>query len=125
MFKDFLIVGLGGSLGAVARYSFYLLEKSYASLTFPFATLLINTLGCFIAGMLLSAVEKNDLNERNLLLFLIMGFLGSFTTFSAFTLDNYQLFRSGQAHLAFLNMTLSLSAGLGAAWLGSKLLKLF
>jgi fluoride exporter len=118
---DFLYVGLGGLVGAILRYSVYLLEKSFSLYSFPAATLIINTLGCFASGILLSLIQTSSTNHRDLLLFLVIGILGSFTTFSTFNMDNYQMLRSGQITLAAINIFSNILLGLAAVWLGHKI----
>lgn len=117
---DFVFVGLGGFVGALSRYSINLLEKKLISHSFPFGTLIINVLGCFIAGILLSRFENLHEN-RNLILLLVIGFTGSFTTFSTLMVDCFQLIQGGQYLHVFLNLFLSLSLGLVAVILGKSI----
>ncbi len=88
---SFLWVALGGALGATARYALALAVVR-AGLSFPFATLAANTLGCFLMGML-SVAFATRLSAGALPLGMMTGFLGAFTTFSAFALDINHLLR--------------------------------
>lgn len=115
---EFLFVGLGGFLGAMARYMVYLAERSLGAQNFPFGTLVINILGCLIAGVLLAVVELSLPVHRNLILLLSMGLVGSFTTFSTFSVESLQLIRSNQILFAAANVGANTILGIGAVWLG-------
>lgn len=100
-------VGLGGALGACARYfiAMYVLTND----TFPYATLSVNLIGSFILGTIYaSALIKN----KQLLLFLTSGFLGAFTTFSSFSLETVQLFEQANYSLGFIYVATSIIGGL-------------
>ncbi len=115
---DFLIVGLGGFLGAITRYFIYVYEKSTSPHQFPYGTLFINVLGCFIAGILLLASEKLNPAYRQILLFSTMGFIGSFTTFSTFGVETFNLIKSQQLGLALTNIGANLVLGIVAVYSG-------
>jgi CrcB protein len=110
----YLIVGCGGFFGAMARFGAYQLEGLLPPHRFPLATLLINVVGCFLAGLLL------ELLTRNLQLFFIVGFLGAFTTFSTFGVETIQLLRTGALGLALMNILSSVVLSLLGVWLGMK-----
>lgn len=116
---EFLLVGMGGFLGAVARFSMNILERKYIQQSFPLGTLGINITGCFIAGVVVSKVESFQINRHGLLL-LQVGFIGSFTTFSTLMVDSVQLLRSGHNTAAILNLLLSLTLGSSAVVIGMK-----
>lgn len=116
---DFLLVGIGGFLGAVTRYSFYMIEKNYFTNKLPWGTLIINALGCFIAGYCLPYLSSYHSGQRQFLLFLVMGFIGSFTTFSAFSVESFQLFKNGEVLMGMANIFISLFLGLIAVYLGN------
>ena len=83
--KEIWYVGIGGFLGSVLRYGINLFSyRSYPIQLIPYGTLFINCLGCFLAGISVALLKKYNLNIESLNLFLITGFLGAFTTFSAF-----------------------------------------
>jgi fluoride exporter len=116
---DFIFVGIGGFLGAIARFSLNILEKKVISHSFPLATLLINIVGCFIAGIIISKVQTFQINRTGLL-FLLVGFTGSFTTFSTLMVDSVQLLKSGNNVAAVANLFLSIALGSSAVLLGMK-----
>ena len=96
-----LIVGLGGGLGACARYGLSGLLMPYTlQEKFPWPTFCVNVLGCAIAGMLFAFAEKQAPFSPNLRLFLFTGILGGFTTFSAFGVETFYLLRRGDYYLA-------------------------
>lgn len=88
---------------------------------FPLGILLVNSLGCFVIGLLSYLVEAHPTFNPDLQLLFITGFLGGFTTFSTFGNDTLALFRVREAGLALLNIALHLGLGLGAVWLGRAL----
>ncbi|MEW6056096.1 MAG: fluoride efflux transporter CrcB [Bdellovibrionota bacterium] len=119
---EFLVVGLGGFLGAMARYFVYLAERSIGAHSFPFGTLFINLLGCLLAGLLLAVVERSVPVHRHLVLLGSMGLIGSFTTFSTFSVESFQLIRANQLVLAMINVGANMVLGIGAVWVGRAIL---
>jgi len=118
MFKTIFYVALGGALGSVLRYLTSVAVAKFWSATFPMATFIANILGCFLVGLLIGILEKNDLANSNLKWFLITGFCGGYTTFSTFGFENYSLFQNNNSILAFAYIALSIIVGLLAVWLG-------
>jgi CrcB protein len=84
MFLNILFVILGGSLGAVSRFTIGTQIDKLFSTTFPVGIFFVNLLGCFIIGLVMSAFQNKIIDNDNLKIFLIVGFLGSLTTFSTF-----------------------------------------
>jgi fluoride exporter len=118
MFKNFLLVGLGGALGSMLRYAAYLfITTKY----FPAATLAVNILGSFIIGLVLALSVKDETFLNNWKLFLATGICGGFTTFSAFSAENVALLQNEKYFIALLYIVLSIVLGIGAACLGFKL----
>jgi fluoride exporter len=113
-----LLVALGGAAGSVGRYLLGALVNRTSS-GFPVGTLVVNVLGCALAGLIarliLSAPSQQRLNAA-----LIVGFCGGFTTFSAFSLETAGLITGGEWPKALAYMTLTLFGclvGTGAAFL--------
>lgn len=115
---EFLIVGLGGFFGAIARYLVYLAERYFGENLFPIGTLFINVFGCLLAGLLLAVVERALPVHRHLILLGSMGLVGSFTTFSTFSVESFHLIRSNQIPLAIANIVANTVLGIAAVWFG-------
>lgn len=120
-----LLVGLGGFLGAVARYKLGgLVLHLTAQERFPFSTFAVNVLGCLVVGVLAGLAERHHAFGPEARLFLFTGLLGGFTTFSAFGLEAVQLLRRGEVATAALYAGGSVVLGIAAVWLGLKLVGL-
>lgn len=117
MVKEILFVGAGGALGSVLRYGTGQLIDTYFPGRFPLATLGINILGCFIIGVLMAYfLEQQQAHHARL--FLITGFCGGYTTFSAFAAENLDLIQQGQLISAMFYIFLSVIVGIAAVWAG-------
>lgn len=114
-----ILVGMGGALGAVARYLFSVLVGRWWTLGFPLATLLVNIVGSLAMGLLIGwlarAMPSWAAEGR---LFLAVGVLGGFTTFSSFSLDTIVLIERGDLWQAGLYVVLSVVVCLPALYLG-------
>lgn len=103
---NFLVVALGGSLGAIARYCIGSFINSNVNAQFPYGTLLVNVTGSFLIGFLFAMFERVSLpNELKLLL--ITGFLGAYTTFSSYSLETVRLALDGKLSVALVNFILN------------------
>lgn len=113
-----ILIGLGGFLGAISRYLIYVwLEKPYV-VDFPLPTFIVNITGSFVLGAIYALALRQGFISENLLLFLTVGFCGSFTTFSTFSYENLQLLRQ-ENYLIFTSYTLlSVFLSILAAFLG-------
>ena len=114
----FLLIGLGGFLGATARYLVYYLTPQMPATAFPLTTLGINSLGCFFAGFFFAYLPKLHLSDHPFFYVMTIGFLGSFTTFSAFAVDTMNLFHAEKMSLAFGNILGNLCLSILAVFLG-------
>ena len=124
--KQMFIVALGGAIGSVARYKLggFALHHTQ-SWDFPVSTFSVNVIGCFIIGVLAALVEHHDLFSSSVRLLLFTGLLGGFTTFSAFGYESIFLLRRGLVSIAAGYVFLSVVCGLGAVFLGIKLIDQF
>ncbi|SFZ81153.1 camphor resistance protein CrcB [Devosia enhydra] len=115
----FLLVGLGGALGAIARYGSGVLTGRFWPSAFPIVTLSINVLGSLLMGLLIGALARfTPAWQAEARLFLAIGVLGGFTTFSSFSLDTIALIERGEIGQALLYVGLSVVLSLGALALG-------
>ncbi len=105
MIKNLLLVGLGGGIGSMLRWSVGLITSRSPS-AFPLATFVVNIIGAILIGLVYGYLEKNGNNDA-VKLILITGFCGGFTTFSAFSFENFQLIQSGLWHIATAYILLS------------------
>jgi len=119
---DALWVGAGGFAGSVLRYAVSgLVHRLLPFATFPFGTLAVNAMGCLVIGVLGGISEGRQAIGHDLRLFLFLGLLGGFTTFSSFGYETLALLRDGENLRAAANVALQLAAGLGLAWAGYSL----
>lgn len=117
-----LLIGCGGFIGAIARYAVSgLVQNLSHSVSFPFGTLGVNAMGCFFIGALVYLVDAHGWLSVNMRLMLLIGFLGSFTTYSTFASETWNLFRDTEFLFAGLNMAVHLVLGLTAVWAGRTL----
>jgi CrcB protein len=117
---DFFWVGLGAVLGALSRYGVYLGVRAAFGRALPAATLAVNVVGCLAIGAFMAWSREQPGLSPHLRLLLVVGFLGSFTTYSAFGLETLEYLRAGQTARAFALVAAHLTLGLGAVWLGLK-----
>ena len=118
-----LAVALGGALGSVARYLVVKAFSESLGAGFPYGTLAVNVLGCFAAGSLYALLVERmgAANEwRGLVL---VGFLGGFTTFSAFSIETFNLMEEGAWAKAGMNVSLSVILCILATWIGVSIAK--
>ncbi|HEX8552649.1 MAG TPA: fluoride efflux transporter CrcB [Abditibacteriaceae bacterium] len=116
--RHIIFVGLGGFLGSVARFQLGALATQLFGPRVPAGTLVVNLLGCFLVGYLSGLIEKRYLFSAETRLFLITGFLGGFTTFSAFGLETTRLLERGKWPFAMANVVANVVGGLLLVWLG-------
>jgi fluoride exporter len=116
---NILLIGIGGFIGSILRY----LTSGYAqqiskTIDFPYGTLAVNLIGCFIIGFLSQLAEDRGVFTNQSRLFVFTGFLGGFTTFSSFGNETLNLMRDSQVVNAFANVGANVILGLFAVWLG-------
>lgn len=114
-----LIVGLGGFLGSVARYLTALHLTKWFPSAFPWGTFVVNIMGCLLIGLVYGFAERFQWSTPVLRLFFATGFCGGFTTFSSFAVENVQLIQSGSFGVLAAYTGASVVLGLAFATLGS------
>lgn len=118
MYKLFLI-GMGGFIGALLRYGVSGLVQTWSkSISFPYGTLAVNLLGCFVIGFLSQLVETRSVFSPEARSFALVGLVGAFTTYSTFGNETVNLVMDGENLLAVANVGLHLLLGLVAVWVG-------
>jgi len=115
------IVALGGACGAVARYWIGWWVATRWPGPLPLGTILVNLSGSFLLGLALTALPRRCSLTESLRLFIGVGFLGAYTTFSTFEYETLRLFEEGKIGSGLLNIALSLLLGLLAVWAGATL----
>ncbi len=116
--NGFLLVFLGGGLGAAARHGVNMLAVQAGSTRYPVGTFIINILGSLLIGVLAEAFALFTQWSGNMRLFLITGILGGFTTFSAFSLEIGLLYERGERGAALTYAVLSVICGVAAMFAG-------
>ena len=117
-----LFVGLGGFLGSISRFVMAgALNRLSPALGFPIGTLTVNIFGCFLIGLLHGLAETRFLLGPDIRIFLFIGVLGGFTTFSTFGFESLALLKDGAFIKASANIFLHVFLGLAAVWVGDTL----
>jgi len=124
MIKNFLLVGLGGGIGSIARYFTQKWFNENYPQSFPWGTFTVNLLGCVLIGAIYGISEKTTLLSPQARLFLITGICGGFTTFSTFAFENMDLLRSGDSLYFIIYTIASVVLGIGGVFAGVALMKL-
>jgi CrcB protein len=117
-----IAVALGGALGSVARHWVNTEVAHRLERPVPWATFIVNVVGCAVIGALAGRVAAGRLHLTPAMrTFVFVGILGGFTTFSSFGLDTFTLGHGGEHAAAFWNVVGQVGLGLGAVWLGFNL----
>ena len=116
----YLWIGVGGALGSVARYCCSGVAARLFGETFPWGTIIVNVVGCFVIGFFatLTGPDGRVFADTLTRQFVMIGVLGGYTTFSSFSLQTLALVQDGEWWLAGANIALSVVACLVAVWLG-------
>jgi CrcB protein len=117
----YFVVMLGAALGGLARYIIGGAVMQRFTGRFPLGTLVVNVTGCFLIGILLPLLTERGEPRPNLRLFLVVGVLGGYTTFSSFAWESFQAVDEGSRWIGFANVALSVILGYLAVWCGSLL----
>lgn len=118
-----LIIGLGGFIGAIGRYLItqYFFQSSTSD--FPLGTFIVNIIGCLILGMFMYYAQNSAVFSANMRMFVAIGILGAFTTFSTFSYETVALFNAQKVMLALANIVGSILLGIFSIWLGYSIFK--
>lgn len=117
-----LLVLIGGSIGAVCRYGVNLLSVKLYGNSFPWGTMAVNLVGCFLIGLAFALGNERNILSPSARIFFMTGFLGALTTFSSFALETISFSRGGMLTPALINILINNIGGLGLVvagmWVG-------
>ena len=119
-----LLVASGGAIGSVARYLVGVLMTRAFGVNFPYGTLAVNVVGGFLMGFFIGLLARRLDGSMDLRLFVAVGILGGFTTFSSFSLDVAVLWERGELATAMLYVLASVILSIGARFFGLWLARL-
>ena len=122
--KLYLLVALFGAAGSVLRYSLYLITPRFFYLNFPVSTVLVNLLGSFFIGVCISLFDKSIITE-NIRIYIAIGLLGGFTTFSTFSMDLFNLLNKSLYIEMISYLVLSVFGGVLLFFAGYKIVSIF
>ena len=122
--KLYLLVALFGAAGSVLRYSLYLITPRFFYLNFPISTVLVNLLGSFFIGACISLFDKSIITE-NTRIYIVIGLLRGFTTFSTFSMDLFNLLNKSLYIEMISYLVLSVFGGLLLFLAGYKIVSFF
>lgn len=117
---NILFIALGGAIGALMRYGISGWVQQWTKSPFPWGTMVVNIIGCFIIGICGALLAGSHLRAEYRP-FILIGVLGSFTTFSTFGYETFLLINEEQFTKAGLNILLNNLVGLAAVWIGYRL----
>ena len=115
---NLISVGVGGAIGAMARYLLGGAVHRWIPGFFPYGTFVVNIVGCLVFGVIVGLAESRFVVGPGARAFLLVGVLGGFTTFSSFTFETFELVRSGQVLAAGMNVIGQVAIGFVALWAG-------
>lgn len=116
--RTLLWIGLGGALGSVFRYLLQYWFGTVLGFTLPWGTLTANLFGSFLIGIIYAMFDRFPAFDPQLKFFLASGLCGGFTTFSTFSYETLQMFRTGNYILFFAYIVVSVLGGIGLALFG-------
>lgn len=114
----YYVVGLGGFLGAIARFWLAGYISSRLGTRFPYGTFVINITGSFLIGLIITLLEEKSHWNPNWRYLIPVGFIGAYTTFSTFEYETLRNIQDGEFLVAFLNVSLSVVVGFVSVWGG-------
>lgn len=120
--RNYIIVGIGGFIGAVSRYFIGTIPLKEGS-AFPIKTFLINLIGSFFIGMIAALAAKHSSMNPKIILFLKVGFCGGFTTFSSFALETSELIEKNNLKIGLLYPILSITLGVLCVFAGETIVR--
>jgi CrcB protein len=120
----YLVVGVGGFLGAIARYAVATYIGGRYGVRFPYGTFVINMSGCLLVGFVVALLARTTASQY-WRYFIPIGFIGAYTTFSTFEYETLRAVQDGQVATGLLNVALSVVVGFVAVWVGAAIGRVF
>ncbi len=120
-----ILVFIGGGIGAAGRYWIDGVVQRWTGSFLPYGTFVVNSLGCLVIGILMASLEDRFLINPSLRIFLTIGILGGFTTFSTFSYETIAMLRNAEYIYAALNIFITVLTCLTATYVGTLIGKLF
>ncbi|HVB37862.1 MAG TPA: fluoride efflux transporter CrcB [Vicinamibacterales bacterium] len=115
---SYLMIALGGALGALARFALGGFVQARAQAIFPYGTLVVNLTGCLAMGFVMTLINDRVVVAPAFWYLVPVGFIGAFTTFSTFELETFRVAQDGAWLIAAANVGASVFFGFIAVWLG-------
>jgi len=113
-----IAVAVGGSIGATARYLVSVWAAERFGADFPYGTLIVNVVGCFIIGIFMTVTTERFIVNPYWRLLITVGFVGGLTTFSSFSYETFRVLEDSNMIMALYNIGLNLLLGFVATWIG-------
>ena len=113
--KQLFLVFLGGGLGSIMRL---FINRLIPSESFPYSTLTVNMIGSFLIGLIISYLIDSNMLKSDYYYFLVVGICGGLTTFSAFSIENFNFIKSNEIFNSFIYIFISVSLCIALAYLG-------
>lgn len=122
--KTWLLIGIGSCAGGMMRYGISRLLVGNTWLSMPMGTFCVNVAGCLLLGIFYGLLDRSQLFTEEMRLLFVVGFCGSFTTFSTFIHENFLLARQTDLAGFLVYVSLSVAAGLLAVYVGRLLVRM-
>jgi CrcB protein len=119
----YAMIGLGGAMGAIARYQVAAMIQARIPAGFPWGTFVVNITGCLVMGVATALLTDRLIVHPNWRFLIPIGFIGAYTTFSTFEMETFRAISEGAWLVGGLNVVSSVVAGYAALWLGVVLTK--
>lgn len=120
MWLPWLAVACGGTLGATARLATVTIMQKLLGSNYPYGTLVVNCIGSFLAGLIMIFIMERLVDAEFWRLFLVVGFLGAYTTFSSFSWETWMLYQNGYVATALGNILFNNVGALVFAFIGMR-----
>jgi CrcB protein len=118
MASKIIWIAIAGACGTLARYSLVGIVHRWFGTSFPWGTAAVNILGCLLFGLVWAAAGERSILSPELRTYILVGFMGAFTTFSTFISETSQLLSDQELLLGFANVSFQVIVGIGAFYLG-------